>query len=71
MPNEDGSGLDWDGTEKFYAAEEWMAYLIYHFLKPGAEASKTDNPQFSQFTFDHVLGARSRHRASSPTTSGC
>ena len=55
IPNEDGSALEWDRGEKFYEADQWMAYLIAHFLKPGAEASKTDEPQFAEFTFDHVL----------------
>jgi hypothetical protein len=66
VPNEDGSGLEWDGTEKFYAAEEWMAYLINHFLKPAAEASKSDDPQFSQFTFDHVLGGEIEAQGEQP-----
>lgn len=36
VPTEDGSALEWNGTEKFYAGAEWMRYLIDHFLKPGA-----------------------------------
>jgi hypothetical protein len=38
-PTEDGTGIKWDGGEKFYNAEEWMTYLIDHFLKPGAKAT--------------------------------
>lgn len=34
-PTEDGSAIEWDGAEKFYSSEEWMRYLIEHFLKPG------------------------------------
>lgn len=64
----DGSSLYWSGAEKFYDAEEWMQYLIDHFFKPGAVASnlvedpcptcghaEAIDPQFADFTFDHVL----------------
>ena len=34
VPTEDGSGIEWDGNEKFYYFEEWMEYLISHFIKP-------------------------------------
>lgn len=33
-PSEDGGALVWDDGEKFYAYEEWIRYLINHFLKP-------------------------------------
>jgi hypothetical protein len=33
-PNEDGTGLVWDGAEKFYDYIEWLEYLIKHFLAP-------------------------------------
>jgi hypothetical protein len=39
VPTADGSAIEWNGGEKFYDSEEWMAYLIGHFLKPGAAAS--------------------------------
>jgi hypothetical protein len=38
VPTEDGTAIAWDGGEKFYEADEWMRYLIDHFLKPGAWA---------------------------------
>ena len=38
VPTEDGTALVWDEGEKFYNSVEWMAYLIEHFLKPGALA---------------------------------
>lgn len=38
VPTEDGTGLVWDGGEKFYSATEWMQYLIDHFLAPNAAA---------------------------------
>ena len=38
VPTDDGTALEWDGNEKFYNATAWMAYLIEHFLAPGAQA---------------------------------
>lgn len=61
-PTEDGSAIQWNGTEKFYSADEWMAYLIDTFLKPGAALqAELANPvdgrdypeDFRHFTFDH------------------
>ena len=60
----DGSAVAWNGHEKFYNAAEWMAYLIEHFLKPGAVASGPREetwvypPEFAEFTFDHVVNGR-------------
>lgn len=54
VPSRDGEFIEWDGGEKFYSSEEWMAYIIDHFLKPGAAASKSGDTQFDGFTFDHV-----------------
>ncbi len=34
VPSEDGSGIEWDGGEKFYYYADWIEYLIEHFLKP-------------------------------------
>lgn len=34
VPTEDGTGIEWNGTEKFYAYKEWLEYLIAHFLAP-------------------------------------
>lgn len=55
VPNEDGTAIEWDQGEKFYDAPEWMAYLIEHFLQPGAHAASSGETQFAGFTFDHVL----------------
>ena len=38
IPTEDGTAIEWDEGEKFCGAEEWMRYLIDHFLKPGCHA---------------------------------
>lgn len=54
VPNEDGTAIEWNGGEKFYDAETWMAYLIDHFLRPGAEAGRCGDPQFERFSFDHT-----------------
>ena len=34
VPSSDGKYLQWDGSEKFYKYEEWVKYIIDHFLKP-------------------------------------
>ncbi|MFE0462336.1 hypothetical protein ACFW1A_24090 [Kitasatospora sp. NPDC058965] len=52
-PTEDGTAIAWNGHENFYGSSEWMAYLVDHFLKPGAHAQ--GRPGFEGFTFDHVL----------------
>lgn len=52
--------LEWDGGEKFYHSPQWMKYLIDHFLRPGAIASRNlrdsagQDPRIAEFTFDHV-----------------
>ncbi len=39
-PTSDGSGLEWNGAEKFYHFEEWLEYLTDQFLTPwGYEVS--------------------------------
>lgn len=54
IPVDNGAAIEWDGGEKFYDSEEWMQYIVDHFLKPGAEASKSGDPQFAEFTFNHI-----------------
>lgn len=34
VPTEDGTAIEWNGTEKFYSYIEWLEYLIEHFLGP-------------------------------------
>ena len=55
MPCLDGCCLAFSGHEKFYEPIAWMRYLIQHFLKPGAAASRSGLPAFEHFTFDHRL----------------
>jgi hypothetical protein len=33
-PSEDGTAIQWNGTEKFVYHVEWLVYLIHHFLTP-------------------------------------
>lgn len=33
-PTEDLQGMEWNGREKFYAPDDWLLYLIAHFLEP-------------------------------------
>jgi hypothetical protein len=65
-PSDDGTVIRWDGGEKFYDSEEWMRYLIDTFLKPGVTLAaelkspmgvdgRYYAPEFSYFTFDHVV----------------
>ncbi len=49
----DGCCITWSGKEKSYSMEPWLRYVIDHFLKEGAHASR--DPRFEAFTFDHVL----------------
>lgn len=34
VPTDDGTGIAWDGGEKFYAYVEWITYIVAKFLKP-------------------------------------
>lgn len=52
-PTDDGTGIRWNGAEKFYDATKWMQYLIDHFLKP--EGAAKGQPGFEAFTFDHTV----------------
>lgn len=51
----DGCCLSFDGREKFYQPVPWLRFLVAHFLRPGALASRSGLPQFEHFTFDHAL----------------
>jgi len=33
-PNEDGTAIEWNGSEKFYDYVGWIEYLVEHFIKP-------------------------------------
>ena len=41
--SDDGKFIEWDGGEKFCRADQWMKYIIDHFLRPNPiAASKLD-----------------------------
>lgn len=51
----DGCCLRWDGVEKPYAPQLWLAYLIDTFLRPGAALPDDAAARQRGLTFDHVL----------------
>lgn len=53
VPSDDGSRLEWNGAEKFYAAPEWMSYLRSHFIATGA--AKILDPQHQGFWTPHRM----------------
>ena len=58
IATEDGTAIKWDGSEKFYDAEEWMRFIIDNFLKPGPRviAGRTpDTTPFSVLTRNHII----------------
>ncbi|PRX18087.1 hypothetical protein [Actinoplanes italicus] len=61
VPTAAGDALTWNGAEKFYDAEVWLAYLIDTFLRPGSAIRGETAPGwvlpplFEHFTCDHVL----------------
>lgn len=74
-PTADGRGIEWNGVEKFYYGERWMAFLIQTFLAPGATLAEElaapiegryYAPEFEHFTFDHVLTGRIEARGDEP-----
>lgn len=53
-PTEDGTAIVWNESEKTYKGDEWIKYLINHFLKPKAKTHNVESPNFKGFTFNHV-----------------
>lgn len=54
-PSACGGFLSWTGQERSNDAREWIPYLIDHFLREGAHASRSGVADFEAFTFDHVV----------------
>lgn len=63
-PTDDGRKIEWNGNEKFDAAEKWLLYLSRTFLAPGARlsgelsepiAGRYYAPEFGDFSFNHSL----------------
>ena len=70
-PSSNGEHIIWDGTEKFYYAPEWMAYIVNHFLKPDCEVSKLVEDvklphPFLGFTFNHMLNGEIEAQGEDP-----
>lgn len=74
-PINNGAEIAWDGSEKFYAGEYWMKYLIDHFLKPEAVASDPSTwdgwpegyDQFGRhFTYNHVVNGEIQAQGEDP-----
>jgi len=36
--NENGTAIEWNGAEKFYDADEWMEYIMIHFIGQNPKA---------------------------------
>jgi hypothetical protein len=65
IPTDDGTGIEWDGGEKFYNAAEWMQYIIDHFFgdNPIAKQVDLDAGDFLQsHTFTGVIEAYGEER---------
>ena len=46
VPTKDGQYIEWDGGEKFYHADDWMEYIIQHFI--GAKPLAKEHLPFLQ-----------------------
>jgi hypothetical protein len=58
IATEDGTAIEWDGGEKFYDSEEWMAYLVQNFLGPGIRVTAGRTPEtkaLEVLTRNHIL----------------
>lgn len=54
-PSTSGTHLEWQRRDTSNRAVQEITYLIEHFLKPGALASKDGRRDFDTFTFDHEV----------------
>lgn len=66
VPTDDGTALEWDGSEKFYDGEEWMRYLIAHFLT-GTDGTFKNHSDSEGFTFDHMANGTIIAQGEDPT----
>jgi hypothetical protein len=65
VPTEDGAAIEWDGGEKFYAAEAWMAYLLEHFVGHDPVARRAD-PQRFAFLQGHTCNGEIEAQGEAP-----
>ena len=54
VPTQDGSAIEWNGSEKFRNSLEWMKYLIEHFVGSNPFAKQVSTEEFS-FLQSHTL----------------
>ena len=54
-PCEDGCHLRWTHADRSHDARFWLPYLVDTFIGPGATAAASGNPDFAEFTFDHMV----------------
>jgi hypothetical protein len=53
-PTKDGTAIVWTENEKTREGDNWIKYLIKHFLKPKAKTHNVESQLFKDFTYDHV-----------------
>jgi hypothetical protein len=57
--------IEWDGSEKFYDATEWMQYIIDHFIGPNPLA-KLNNPEHFGFLQGHTVNGEIKAEGEEP-----
>lgn len=67
---EDGTEIEWDGGEKFYNADDWMAYIVTNLLAPSAKAYIAahidEDERLQHFTCDHVVNGEIQAQGEDP-----
>lgn len=63
VPTEDNNGIVWDGNEKFYEADKWMAYIISILANKGYIANGIIEAQ-GEDTNDHWYLSVSNNKVS-------
>jgi hypothetical protein len=61
VPTDDGTAIEWNGAEKFYNSEEWMQYLIDHFIGQTPRA-KSVLPFLGRHTLNGEIEAEGEER---------
>ena len=70
-PSDDGTAISWNGFEKFYDADLWIAWLIQHMLGPEAAEllgpAEKPRPELRLLTCDHVLSGTVNAQGQNPS----
>lgn len=61
IPSPDGTRIIWNGAENFYDSEQWMEYLIEHFIGDNPIAKKVAFKDF-EFLQGHILNGEIKAR---------